>query len=135
MGKVPYRENDRPVGAAVPEGMEGTMSSPVSLFKTSSVVVDPKSGKAPRRGPYPEVRKEPPSRPARRLSLLPAFLTCPYPCPQVPMEAGFTSPTEVILLSCMRTRQVAISVGRPCRAAVLANLVQVKMENGVHGRW
>ncbi len=40
MGKVPYRENDRPVGAAVPEGMEGTMSSSVSLFKTAAVVVD-----------------------------------------------------------------------------------------------
>ena len=39
-GKVPYRENDRPVGAAVPEGMEGTMSSPVSLFKTATLVVD-----------------------------------------------------------------------------------------------
>ena len=39
-GEVPYRENDRPVGAAVPEGMEGTMSSPVSLFKTVAVVVD-----------------------------------------------------------------------------------------------
>ena len=39
-GKVPYRENDRPVGAAVPEGMEGTMSSSVSLFKTAAVVVD-----------------------------------------------------------------------------------------------
>ena len=38
--KVPYQENDRPVGAAVPEGMEGTMSSPVSLFKTAAVVVD-----------------------------------------------------------------------------------------------
>ena len=31
------------------------MSSPVSLFKAAAVVVDPKSGKAPRRGPYPEV--------------------------------------------------------------------------------
>ena len=40
MGKMPYRENDRPVGAVVPEGMEGTMSSPVSLFKTAAVVVD-----------------------------------------------------------------------------------------------
>jgi len=39
-GTVPYRQNDRPVGAAVPEGMEGTMSSPVSLFKTAAVVVD-----------------------------------------------------------------------------------------------
>jgi len=47
MGKVPYRENDRPVGAAVPEGMEGTMSSPVSLFKTAALVVDLPNGKGP----------------------------------------------------------------------------------------
>ena len=40
MGEVPYRENDRPVGAVVPEGMEGTMSSSVSLFKMTALVVD-----------------------------------------------------------------------------------------------
>ncbi len=53
MGKVPYRENDRPVGAAVPEGMEGTMSSPVSLFKTAVVVVDPKKRQSPPKGALP----------------------------------------------------------------------------------
>ena len=53
MGKVPYRENDRPVGAAVPEGMEGTMSSSVSLFKTAAVVVDPKKRQSPPKGALP----------------------------------------------------------------------------------
>ena len=52
-GKVPYRENDRPVGAAVPEGMEGTMSSSVSLFKTTAVVVDPKKRQSPPKGALP----------------------------------------------------------------------------------
>ena len=61
-GKVPYRENDRPVGAAVPEGMEGTMSSLVILFKTTAVVVDLQERQSPRRRPYPEVHKEPPER-------------------------------------------------------------------------
>jgi len=56
MGKVPYRENDRPVGAAVPEGMEGTMSSSSVCSKRRRWWWTPKSGKAPRRGPYPEVR-------------------------------------------------------------------------------
>ena len=46
-GKVPYRENDRPVGAAVPEGMEGTMSSLVILFKTTAVVVDLQERQSP----------------------------------------------------------------------------------------
>ena len=50
---MPYRENDRPVGAAVPEGMEGTMSSPVSLFKAAVVVVDPKKRQSPPEGALP----------------------------------------------------------------------------------
>ena len=53
MGKMPYRENDRPVGAVVPEGMEGTMSSPVSLFKTAAMVVAPKKRQSPPKGALP----------------------------------------------------------------------------------
>ena len=53
MGKMPYRENARTEGAAVPEGMEGTMSSPVSLFKTAAVVVDPKKRQSPPKGALP----------------------------------------------------------------------------------
>ena len=53
MGKMPYRENDRPVGAVVPEGMEGTMSSPGSLFKTAAMVVDPKKRQSPPKGALP----------------------------------------------------------------------------------
>ncbi|MEC9450123.1 MAG: hypothetical protein VX857_07300, partial [Actinomycetota bacterium] len=52
-GEGAYRENDRPVGAAVPEGMEGTMSSPVSLFKAAAVVVDPKKRQSPPKGALP----------------------------------------------------------------------------------
>ena len=48
-----YQENDRPVGAAVPEGMEGTMSSPVSLFKTAAVVVDLQKRQSPPKGALP----------------------------------------------------------------------------------
>ena len=50
---MPYRENDRPVGAAVPEGMEGTMSSPVILFNTTAVVVDLQKRQSPPKGALP----------------------------------------------------------------------------------
>ena len=68
-GTVPYRQNDRPVGAAVPEGMEGTMSSPVSLFKTAALVVDLRKRQRPpgTRGQVPEVH--PPSGRGDRLQL------------------------------------------------------------------
>ncbi len=36
-----------------PEGMEGTMSSSVSLFKTAAVVVDPKKRQSPPKGALP----------------------------------------------------------------------------------
>ena len=81
MGKVPYRENDRPVGAAVPEGMEGTMSSPVILFNTTAVVVDLQKRQSPRGGPYPEVRKEPPSEPCPKTQPAVRISSSPLPHP------------------------------------------------------
>ena len=55
---MPYRENDRPVGAAVPEGMEGTMSSPVILFNTPAVVVDLQTRQRPPTGALPPVHRQ-----------------------------------------------------------------------------
>ena len=92
------------------------MSSPVSLFKAAVVVVDPKKRQSPLRGPYPEIRKEPPSRPRPKAQPATSISSLPLPLPASAMEAAFTSPAEVILLSCIRTRQVSTSVGCPCRA-------------------
>ncbi len=111
------------------------MSSPVSLFKAAAVVVDPKSGKAPRRGPHPEIHKEPPSRPCPKVQ--PATSISSLPLPLLASAHGgwlhLPHGSDPVVVYANTTGFYIRWLPLPC--AVLANLVQVKVENGVHGRW
>ena len=110
------------------------MSSPVSLFK-AAVVVDPKSGKAPRRGLSPEVRKDPPSRPCPKVQPATSISSLPLPVPASAHGDWLYLPhgSDPVVVYANTAGFYIRWPSLPC--VVLANLVQVKAENGVHGRW